>query len=445
MESQTKRDFGSFHSSNVQELQSLSEEDYVPPKIPFVLPTFSNYISDEEKINFGKKFKKEFFLLEEACCFLNHGAFGGVLKPALETVHKWQEYSEKQPLRFYDRELLPLLVHVCRRLAAFVGCNARDLVLINNATFGTNSVLNSFPLSPNDVILSFNITYGAVKKHIQHICMKTGAVNREAVVQFPVSGNDQILQLLDQELSRGDVKLVVIDHIPSNTPIIMPVADMIQACRKVNVKVLVDGAHALGALPLNISSLDPDFYVSNGHKWLCCPKGVAFLYVRRELQGQVRPAVVSHGFGSGFSSEFVWAGLHDYSSMLSLHTVLDFWQTFQPSHIREYMYKTAQDGAQILVKSWKSQLAAPSSMFGSMVLVQLPSCVHSMFPVIDYSAAERVQNMLYHDFNVEVPIKSVQGSLYVRISAHVYNEASDYEKLAKAMLLLSQDKGNKFL
>lgn len=309
MDIQAKRDFGSFHASNVEELLSISEKDYVPPEIPFSLPTFSDYtVQGLNNFQFGKKARENFFLLEENCCFLNHGAFGGALKQGLDTVHLWQKYTESQPLRFFDRQLLPQLVHVSRRLAAFVGCDPKDLVLVNNATFATNSVLSSFPFSPNDVILTFNITYGAVKKHVQHICSRTGAKNREAFIQFPVLGKQEILDVLVRELSSGDIRLVIIDHIPSNTPVIMPVKDMIQICRQRGARVLIDGAHALGALDLQLAKMDPDYYVSNAHKWLCSPKGVGFLYVKRELQSGIKPAVISHGLGSGFCSEFVWSG-----------------------------------------------------------------------------------------------------------------------------------------
>ncbi|CAL1534979.1 unnamed protein product [Lymnaea stagnalis] len=444
MDLQAKRDFGSFHASNVEELLSISEQEYVPPEIPFSLP-FSNYsFQGLNHVYFGKKSKEMFFLLEENCCFLNHGAFGGALKQALDTVHMWQRYTESQPLRFFDRQLLPLLVHVSRRLAAFVGCDPKDLVLVNNATFATNSVLSSFPFAPKDVILTFNITYGAVKKHVQYICSKTGAQNREAVIQFPVHDKQQVLDVLEKELSRGDIKLVIIDHIPSNTPVIMPVEDMIQICRQRGAKVLIDGAHALGALDLQLTKMDPDYYVSNAHKWLCSPKGVGFLYVKRELQSGIRPAVISHGFGSGFCSEFVWSGLHDYSSMLSLHTVLDFWLVLGPDRIRDYMYKTARAGAELLANSWSSQFAAPLEMFGTMALVELPATVMSEHETVDYNAAESIQNILYHDYNIEVPIKSVQGHLYVRISAHIYNEVSDYQKLAQAILSIAQKKYLKY-
>ncbi|GFN77488.1 isopenicillin n epimerase [Plakobranchus ocellatus] len=432
MASTVKRGFGSFHASNVQELLSLPKDEYIPPQLPFTLPPIGDGL-----VIFGSETKKAFFLLEDECCFLNHGAFGAALKPALEMARTCQLYTERQPLRFYDRELLPFLVHVYRRMATFVNCCPTDLVLVNNATFATNSVLNSFPWTAGDVILTFNITYGAVKKLVQHICSKTGAVNREAKLTFPMAGKEEVLEVLRTHLDAGDITLVIIDHIPSNAPVVLPVAEMVQLCRAKEARVLIDGAHALGSIPLDLQAIDPDYYVSNCHKWFCSPKGAAILYVTPALQHQVRPAVISHGLGSGFSSEFVWTGLHDYSPVLALHTVLDFWETMTPTAIRSYISQLLKDATDFLIKCWNTRLAAPLEMFGSMALVELPENIYSMFTTVDYSAAEMVQNYLYTAFNIEVPIKSLQGKLYVRISAHIHNELSDYEKLGAAVLTYS--------
>ncbi|XP_035826600.1 L-cysteine desulfhydrase [Aplysia californica] len=203
----------------------------------------------------------------------------------------------------------------------------------------------------------------------------------------------------------------------------MPVEEMVQMCRKRNVLSFIDGAHALGSLEFNISAIDPDFYVSNAHKWLSCPKGAAFLYVKKSWQEMIRPAVISHGLGSGFSSEFIWSGLHDYSPMLSLHTVLDFWLAVGPQNIRTYMHKMAQEGASVLTKSWETRLAAPAEMFGSMVLVELPASIHSMFQTLDYSAAESIQNSLYHDYNIEQKDKMFLIASDVRVAvAHLVHQ-----------------------
>ncbi|KAH3729468.1 hypothetical protein DPMN_055439 [Dreissena polymorpha] len=436
--SAAKRDFGSFHSSNVQELLNLSEEEYTPPELPFRCESIDVYKT--QPLTFGKNVRKKHFLLEDDCVFLNHGAFGGVLKEALQTAQKYQEWTEKQPLRFYDRELLPRLVHVTRRLAKFVGCDARDIVLIENATTALNTVLQNVPLTKGDKIFCLSVTYGAVKKMLSWRCEQTGAELCQAVIEFPLQDDQQIIDLVSSSLSEG-TRLAVFDHIPSNTPFILPLKQIIDICHARNIPVLVDGAHALGSLPLDITSLGADYYVTNAHKWLCAPKGAALLYVKRELQSRTRPLIISHGFGSGFNSEFIWAGLHDYSPFLALHTVLDFWESIGPGTIQQYMHGRCRQAGQMLKNSWKTYLAAPEHMFGSMSLVALPEDLYSHCDTVDYLAAEAVQNQLYHQYNIEVPIKCVQGKLYARISAHIYNEMAEYEILRDAILEMTGSRG----
>ncbi|XP_071135733.1 uncharacterized protein [Mytilus edulis] len=426
-----KRDFGSFHASNVQGTISLSEEEYSPPRIPIDIPTFKDTENDE--FEFGKKCKKSHFYLEEDCTFINHGAFGGVLKQAMETAQKWQVYTERQPLRFFDRELIPHLVYISRRLAKFVGCDPSDLVLVTNATTAINTVVKGTSLQKGDTVYMLSTTYGAVKKLLKWQCELTGAVLQEETVTFPVTGNQQIVDLVRKSLKKG-TKLAVFDHIPSNTPFILPIKELVDICREKNVPVLIDGAHGLGALDLDLKTLDPDYYISNAHKWFCAPKGCAFMYVKKDLQSKTRPLIISHGFGSGFNSEFIWAGLHDYSPFLTLHTVLDFWDSVGPSKIRQYMYGLCKKACNLLLKKWETSLAAPDEMFGCMALVEIPPDVYRNTTKIEYSNAETLQNQLYHQFNIEVPIKCVDGVLYVRISCHIYNDLSDYDKLGEAVL-----------
>ncbi|XP_077977327.1 uncharacterized protein LOC144432898 [Glandiceps talaboti] len=433
--SNVKRDFGSFHSSNVQELIEKPEKDYKPPLIPIELPNFEEY-SEGKNCPFGKEVRSKHFLLEDFN-FLNHGAFGVALKEAVDATQKWQYYIERQPVRFMDREILPLLVYITRRLAKFVGCDTTDLVLVQNATTATNSVIKSIKFKPDDVIYCLNVTYGAVKKLLKFMSEETGAIIQEENLEFPITGKDDIINKVKETLRPG-CRLAVFDHIPSNTPFIMPIKELIDLCHSRGVPVLIDGAHSLGALPLNIRDLNPDYYVGNCHKWFCCPKGCGYLYVKKELQKTTRPMIVSHGFGSGFSSEYMWSGLQDYTSFLSLHTVLDFWDTVGPDKIRKYIYTLAKQAADLLVEKWQTRLLAPQDMFGSMVLVQLPSTLHKG-KTCDYNLAESIQNQLFHCFDTEVPIKAVQGELYVRISVHIYNELSEYQQLTDAVLSIAKE------
>ncbi|XP_048452765.1 L-cysteine desulfhydrase-like [Rhincodon typus] len=425
-----RRDFGSFHSSNVQELLGTAKtRNYIPPSLPFDLPQF--LYGNGNTPPFGQEMRKKHFLLEEATTFINHGAFGCTLKDALDVAQKWQVYIEQQPLRFYDRELFPHLVFVTKRLAEFVGCSPTDLVLIPNVTMAMNCVIKSQVLKPGDTVFMLNVTYGAVKKLLKQVCDERGVTLQEESLEFPLFGPSQIITKVEESLQPG-TKLAVFDHIPSNASFINPLPEIIDICHQRGTRVLIDGAHALGVMDLKLSCLGADYYTSNCHKWLCCPKGCAFLYVKPELQNCLQPLVISHGFGFGFSSEYIWTGLKDYSAFLALHTVLDFWESVGLQRVRGYIKHLMSQAVDLLVNHWKTGLLAPKEMFGSMACVQLPEYLLKD-GYANYEQAEIIQNVLYHQYNIEVPVKALGGKLYVRISTHIYNELEQYQKLADAV------------
>ncbi|XP_051880490.1 uncharacterized protein LOC127574962 isoform X2 [Pristis pectinata] len=430
MMTSARRDFGSFHSSNVQELLgAIKAGNYVPPTLPFELPKFLYHNGSIPR--FGQWMRKKHFLLEEETIFINHGAFGSTLKDALDVAQKWQLYIERQPLRFYDRELLPHLVFITKRLAEFVGCSPMDLVLVPNVTMAMNIIVRSQDLKVGDTVFMLNVTYGAVKKLLRQVCEEQGATLQEESLEFPLSGPGQIIKKVEDTLQPG-TKLAVFDHIPSNASFINPLEEIINICRQRGTKVLIDGAHALGVMDLKLSSLDADYYASNCHKWFCSPKGCAFLYVKPELQNSLRPLVISHGFGFGFSSEYIWTGLKDYTAILALHTVLDFWESVGVQRIQGYIKDLMSQAVDLLVNRWKTGLLAQRGMFGSMACVRLPECLLKD-NYANYEHAEIIQNVLYSQYNIEVPIKALGGRLYVRISIHIYNELKQYQKLADAI------------
>ncbi|KAK3097165.1 hypothetical protein FSP39_006983 [Pinctada imbricata] len=381
----------------------------------------------------------EISVTQEKCVFLNHGAFGAVLKGALSLAQAWQSYIERQPLRFFDRELLPFLAHVTHCLAGFVGSDATDIVLVTNATTAINSVVRSMDIQRGDKVYMLNLTYGAVKKLLQYTCDQAGATLQEETVRVPVTDREQIISLVQSTLKRG-TKLAVFDHIPSNTPFVLPIQELVEICRERDVPVLIDGAHALGMLQLDMKKINADFYVSNAHKWFCCPKGSAFMYVRKELQSRIRPLIISHGFGSGFNSEFVWAGLHDYSPFLVMPALIEFWKSLDPDKVRRYMHGLCREAGKLLQEMWDTTLAAPPDMFGAMCLVGLPESLYKNNANVTYDSAEEIQNELFHKYNIEVPVKAVQGRLYMRISCHIHNELEEYKTLGQAVLDIVDNK-----
>jgi hypothetical protein len=263
----------------------------------------------DSQLVFGPATRKEHFLLEEGCAFINHGSYGATLRCALEAKEFWLKRMEAQPVRFMDDEILPLLSEASRALASFISARPEDLALVPNATTAVNAVVRSLPLRSGDVCLSLDISYGACKSAIDYACLRAGATLERVVVSWPYNP-DQVVDAVEAALNAlgSRVKFCLFDHITSCPAVLMPVRRLVSLCKERGVLCMVDGAHAVGAIDLRFdgsseADVGADFYTSNCHKWLMTPKGTAFLHVRKQHQHMVRPTVISHGYALGFVRE----------------------------------------------------------------------------------------------------------------------------------------------
>lgn len=428
------RKFGSFHSSNIEEqLKAAEKNDYSGPTFPVKVADFTQY-KNSKTLEFDSCFKERHFFLDSDFTFLNHGAFGSVLKEAMQTLQDLQIYVEKQPVSFIDRELFPLIVYSQKKLADFIGCKSTDIAFVENATMGTNVILNSMKYQPGDCIYCLSTAYGAVKKSLLQVKAKYNVQIQQETLGFPLSNASDIVELIEKTLKTG-TKLAVFDHVPSNSAFVMPIKEMIQVCHAKNVPVLIDGAHAMGALALNLSELDADYYVSNAHKWFCAPKGCAFLYCKPHLQSNITALTVSHGYGFGYQSELTYTGLKDYSPYVALLCCINFWNSIGPELIRSKINSLLREAAVMLMEKWDSHLLAPLEMHSSMCCVSLPKKFKKEH--VKFEDGELIQNLLFHNHQIEVPIKCIDGELYVRISCHLYNNIEEYKKLAQAILQMN--------
>eukprot|EP00927_Polykrikos_kofoidii_P049118 TRINITY_DN43244_c0_g1_i1.p1 TRINITY_DN43244_c0_g1~~TRINITY_DN43244_c0_g1_i1.p1 ORF type:complete len:355 (-),score=46.60 TRINITY_DN43244_c0_g1_i1:304-1368(-) len=348
-----------------------------------------------------------------------------------------------------DRELFPYLVDISRNLAEVLGCPATELLPMNNVTTGMNTVLRSWQRrrrlrgvqtgTTRPQIVCLGVAYGSTKKLLRSIAEEDGLEIVEVPVRFPLDDEEDLLEALTETLT-GDTELVILDHIPSNAPIILPVDRAVDICREnaPDAFVVIDAAHSLLGTTLDLKHPLGDALVTNCHKWFCGPKGTAVLHVAPEHHAWVEPLVISHGYGADFVSGFYWPGLADFSSWLALDAVLAFWDAVGIDQARNYSHSVARDAAEELADAWGTGLGAPAYMFGPMVLVELPAlpALSTQSGNFEYAHAEAVQNSLFRK-RIEVPVKALSGRLFVRISAHIYSEMSDYEPLRDAVLELA--------
>ena len=233
--------------------------------------------------------------LDPDVTMLNHGAFGACPRVVLRRQQELREQLERDPLQFFMRQMQPLLDESRQTLARAIGAQSDDVVFVRNATTGINAVLRSLPLSPGDELLVTDHGYNACNNVVDFVAERAGATVVTVPIPLPIRTGGQVVDaVLDRVTER--TRLAVIDHITSPTAVVFPIEQIARGLDERGVDLLVDGAHGLGMVPLELAELGAAYYAGNCHKWLCAPKGAGFLHVREDRQAEMQPAVISHGF-----------------------------------------------------------------------------------------------------------------------------------------------------
>ncbi|KAK2865395.1 hypothetical protein FQN49_003625 [Arthroderma sp. PD_2] len=249
---------------------------------------------------FGNSLVKQ-FPLEPTFRNLNHGSFGTYPISVLNKLREFQDKFEASPDRFLRFDLAHYLLSSRKALGTILNAPRESIVLVKNATTATNIVLRNIVYQPGDIIVYFCTVYGALEKTIASLAETTPVRARKVKYEFPIT-HDQIVEKFMETVNKArgeglNVKVAVFDTIVSNPGVRLPFERLTELCKKEGILSCVDGAHGIGQIPLDLTKLDPDFFVSNCHKWLFTPRGCAVFYVPVRNQHLIRTTVpTSHGF-----------------------------------------------------------------------------------------------------------------------------------------------------
>jgi isopenicillin-N epimerase len=377
--------------------------------------------------------------LDPEIAFLNHGSFGACPRVVLEAQAEYRARLEREPVRFMIRELEGLLAEARAPLAELVGADPDDLAFVPNATTGVNTVLRSLSLEPGDELLTTNHTYAACQNALHDVAQSRGARVIVADVPFPLSSADEVVAAVVERFTPR-TRLLLVDHVTSPTALVLPVERLIAEASARGVDTLVDGAHAPGMLPLDLTRLDAAYYTANCHKWLCAPKGSAFLHVRRDRQATLRPLVVSHGATSTrrdvsrFRLEHDWTGTVDPSGFLAVPHAIRFLEQLLPGGLPALMARNHAlivQARDVLCRALGIAPPAPDHLLGSMVTLSLPERA----PPADPRQLDPLQDELFFRHRFELPVFYWPQAprRFFRVTAQAYNSLAQYEQLGSLL------------
>jgi isopenicillin-N epimerase len=372
--------------------------------------------------------------LDKSIVFLNHGSFGACPEIVLKVQHELRQRMESEPLRFFIRDLDVLYFESKQFLAGLVGVSSSDLVFVRNATEGVNTVLNSIVWNRDERILITDHIYPACKNAVLFYAAKNGLKVDEVSIPYPhEEGIDVETAILER--IKPDTRLLLLDHISSPTAMVFPVKQIADALKGTGTEILVDGAHAPGALTLNIEELGVQYYTGNCHKWLCAPKGAAFLWVHRDQQEQVFPLNISYINlkGNAFEEKFYWTGTQDPTAWLSIPAAVQTLEKISGKSITQIIetnHLLNIEASRQICKSLHIPIPYPGQSLSCMTAFPLPD----LFPAPEPDTPDPLQERLFHEYHIEIPVTHLEkGQRFIRISCHLYNDISQYKYLSEVL------------
>ncbi|MBM4108349.1 MAG: aminotransferase class V-fold PLP-dependent enzyme [Phycisphaerae bacterium] len=380
--------------------------------------------------------------LDPGVVLLNHGSFGACPIAVLDEQARLRDLMEAEPVRFFVEMFDPLMDAAREALARLVRCTAGELVFVPNATTAVATVLAHLEptLAPGDEVLTCAHEYPACLNNLRRACRRTGAVPLDAPIPWPVRGPEEVV---DAVLSRVTprTKAAMLSHVTSPSGLVLPMHRIVPELERRGVRTIIDGAHGVGFLDLDVGALGCSFYTSNCHKWLCTPKGSAFLFVRADLQADFRPLVLSNHAERPKSgrrhlhTEFDYVGTDDYSAVMCIPRAIEVvgglvggWDRVR-AHNRDLCLRARRHLCAVL----DIEPPAPESMIAALATLPLPPARPGEAPALYHDA---LQERLIRRHAIQVPVWTApagSSNRAFRISAQLYNSMGQYEYLARAL------------
>ena len=376
---------------------------------------------------------RDHFLLDSSVIYLNHGSFGATPRPVFESYQRWQLELERQPTEFLGRRAGSLLEQSREALARYLDTNSQNLAYVTNATTGLNIVARSLLLTAGDEVLATDHEYGALDRTWRFLSKKHGFHYINQPIAVPLTSADDFVEQLWRGVTPR-TKVIFLSHITSPTALIFPVQEVCRRARQEGILTVIDGAHAPGQIPLCLDELDADFYSGNLHKWLCAPKGAAFLYAKPDVIELIDPLIVSWGYESEQPgpSRLVdyteWQGTRDIAAFLAVPDAIAYQQAHDWDAVR--------DSCHALTAETVRRIAALSGQAPLSPLTRAWICQMASAPLPDGTDAEKIHKQLYEQYRIEMPILDWRGHTLARCSFQAYNTPAEADALVEALAAL---------
>ncbi|KAJ5384131.1 Pyridoxal phosphate-dependent transferase major region subdomain 1 [Penicillium concentricum] len=422
-------------------------------------------MSQYEPTPFGHEMRRH-FSFAPGYRNLNHGSFGASPIAIRNKANELRDECEATPCPFIKYRFPELLDESRAAMSNFLGVPESTIVFVPNATTGVNTVIRNMVWSSDgkDEILQLDIIYGACGKTTNYVCEANEDRVRTREIGFihPVDDSEMVSAfrkaISDSRREGYRPRIAIFDTVSSNPGLRLPFEELTALCHSEGVLSLIDAAHGIGQIDLNLSSLDPDFLISNCHKWLFTPRSCAVFYVPERNQAMMRSTLpTSHGFiprpqGSRvyfkesanekteFVSNFEFVGTADNFSFLAVPEAIRWRQRVcgSETEIRNYCVQLSRTGGQrvadilgTVILDNTAHTSTDCFMVNILLPIQKPTSGDGSLVKErgkpDTTVTEWMQQTMIKSYNTFMPVFPFQGSWWVRLSGQIYLETSDFD------------------
>ena len=358
---------------------------------------------------------------------LESGYYNIIPRPTLDTyIEKIKEVNYQGA--YYMRTVQwDNKKRIAARLASFVGCPADELILTRNTTESLDMIISGFPWKEGDEAVYARQDYGAMKMQFQQVARNRGIVNKEVSLPLHPTSDDQIVSLYESAIS-SRTRLLMICHMVNITGQILPVRKICEMAHRHGVEVLVDGAHCIGHIEVDISALDCDYYGSSLHKWLAAPLGAGMLYIKKRHIHKISPLLAEHPREADDIGRLNHTGTHPVHTDLAIDAALDY--------LENIGIQRKEQRLRFLQRHWTTPLRTNSG-----VLINTPeepdrSCAIANVGVKHLKPA-LLARRLQEDFGIYTVAIDGAGVYGCRITPNVFTTTAELDRLVEAVETLA--------
>lgn len=324
---------------------------------------------------------------------MDHGSSGACPISVLEHQNALRWDLDRGSPEFFLSHWSPRHRASKEALARFVHADYDELLLTPGSTLGLNIVTQSQVFQPGDELLTTNHAYKSVLLLLQHVAKRNGARLVVAEVPFPVASPDKILQGILACVTER-TRFAIIDHITSRSGLVFPIKRIVKELADRGIDTLVDGAHGPGQVAVNLHELGAAYYTSSCHKWMCAPRGVGFMYTRRDRIHRLKPLIIARsghwrdgdeGAYTWLEHNFEWSGCHDPSGVHSMPKIIEFLETALPgghAAMVQRNHDLAVEARKRVLEILGIEVPCPDDMIANMAVFPLPDSVLADTPGI---------------------------------------------------------------